>query len=1047
MCLYTFVSKKVELVKIRKTGILLILLVLLVAFFTGFAFALPNGTETPITTHPTCTYQSEPAIYGDKIVWEDVRDTALSQIYLYDLTTGEEYPLNASPQVQYHPAISGNTVVWTEPDFSGSDSKIVMYDMASLTRNEYNGYYDSWNSEYNFPKISGNTIVWQDYNVTTSNWDISVIRNFGSLPELVIYGDGDQKHPEIYQNYIVYENWTGTAYNSPSDIWLYNLSNATTVPVSEVFYEETFPHIYGERIVWQASNLSGDGIHIHVYENGAASRLTPLNATPFDQVHPSIFANKVVVEDKRRVALPDIYLYDLLSGTETWIAPNTLSGSQMNPDIYDSRIVWGDSRAGQSDQDIYLFTTGTVVECPIAGFSSTPSAGQVGLLVTFSDTSQGSPILHRTWNFSDGSPWSLNPVVPVTHQFFSAGIYPVKLTVGNTFCRNSTPDICRNRIYVDAPPVADFSATPVYGFAPLTVHFTDASCGAPESWVWDFGDGTTSTEQNPVHVYTRPGSSFSVSLTVNNTQGGGAINTKMQTDYIRTLIGATEISIIPVDGITTDQRNGIPFLVYNGSLLNSYTADVNWSFLTSIPPAGYGWQNISFTASDASGFQELANQTIIGNFSAVYFHTRDLTATNATYQIGVNYQIMTADYPAQSSITSEIWEGALPADAATFEYFASLIPPTGYTTISTIPFTAHITQNPPFGQGTATINVSISSSWYNSLQETPTTPVIIIGIGYDSVGNTVGIGLQPTRNRVGDMDFFTAEAPLYLTKFGLAQMSGSGNPIQLITLTLAEIIGPPIDLPSSDSTEISVPVSVVIQNTTSPAIKTPVTPDTGKTAKLYSNIQGVITQATTLQSADGLASVSIREGIVAKNSTGAALSSITINLIPAESVPGIPDGSAFTYAGMAYELQPDGSTFSPSISLSFTIPQAHWGQDFFIRTFDHASGVWQEVPTTYNPNTGVVNAEVTHFCCFALFSKAVTSVPSDLKTTPPEYMAPDIIAPPPPPTAMSIFTGMILWVVDMVTKHILVVAGAAILVAAVYLYGRKRRRDRVMYLL
>ena len=82
-------------------------------------------------------------------------------------------------------------------------------------------YYDSLNSEYNFPKISGNTIVWQDYNVTTSNWDISVVRNNGSVPELIVYGDGDQKHPEIYQNYIVYENWTGTAYNSPSDIWLY----------------------------------------------------------------------------------------------------------------------------------------------------------------------------------------------------------------------------------------------------------------------------------------------------------------------------------------------------------------------------------------------------------------------------------------------------------------------------------------------------------------------------------------------------------------------------------------------------------------------------------------------------------------------------------------------------------------------------------------------------------------------------------------------------------------------------------------------------------
>jgi LPXTG-motif cell wall-anchored protein len=61
-------------------------------------------------------------------------------------------------------------------------------------------------------------------------------------------------------------------------------------------------------------------------------------------------------------------------------------------------------------------------------------------------------------------------------------------------------------------------------------------------------------------------------------------------------------------------------------------------------------------------------------------------------------------------------------------------------------------------------------------------------------------------------------------------------------------------------------------------------------------------------------------------------------------------------------------------------------------------------------------------------------------------MAPDVIIPPPPPTAMSIFTGMILWVVDIVTKNVLVVAGIAVLVASVYLYGRKRRRDRIMYL-
>jgi LPXTG-motif cell wall-anchored protein len=47
---------------------------------------------------------------------------------------------------------------------------------------------------------------------------------------------------------------------------------------------------------------------------------------------------------------------------------------------------------------------------------------------------------------------------------------------------------------------------------------------------------------------------------------------------------------------------------------------------------------------------------------------------------------------------------------------------------------------------------------------------------------------------------------------------------------------------------------------------------------------------------------------------------------------------------------------------------------------------------------------------------------------------------------MSIFSGMILWIIDMVTKNVLVVAGIGILAVALFLYGRKRRRDRVMYL-
>jgi len=59
---------------------------------------------------------------------------------------------------------------------------------------------------------------------------------------------------------------------------------------------------------------------------------------------------------------------------------------------------------------------------------------------------------------------------------------------------------------------AEFSATPTTGPTPLEVQFTDETPGDFDTWSWDFGDGGTSNEQNPIHVYTNPGP-FTVSLT------------------------------------------------------------------------------------------------------------------------------------------------------------------------------------------------------------------------------------------------------------------------------------------------------------------------------------------------------------------------------------------------------------------------------------------------------------------------------------------------------------------------------------------------------
>jgi hypothetical protein len=78
-------------------------------------------------------------------------------------------------------------------------------------------------------------------------------------------------------------------------------------------------------------------------------------------------------------------------------------------------------------------------------------------------------------------------------------------------------------------PVANFSGTPILGTAPLEVSFTDSSTGDVESWAWSFGDGGSSTNQNPTHTYEDPGT-YGVILQVTG-PGGSDMETK--SGYIR----------------------------------------------------------------------------------------------------------------------------------------------------------------------------------------------------------------------------------------------------------------------------------------------------------------------------------------------------------------------------------------------------------------------------------------------------------------------------------------------------------------------------------
>ncbi len=138
-------------------------------------------------------------------------------------------------------------------------------------------------------------------------------------------------------------------------------------------------------------------------------------------------------------------------------------------------------------------STAMIGVCPlVVSFTATPTSGQVPVTVQFTDTSTYQPI-SWLWNFGDGGTSTLqNPA----HTYTASGDYTVRLDATNNLGK------CWNTSEISVSPLtASFTTNQTTGLVPLAVQFTDSSTDKPISWLWNFGDGGTSTLQNPVYTY------------------------------------------------------------------------------------------------------------------------------------------------------------------------------------------------------------------------------------------------------------------------------------------------------------------------------------------------------------------------------------------------------------------------------------------------------------------------------------------------------------------------------------------------------------------
>jgi len=303
------------------------------------------------------------------------------------------------------------------------------------------------------------------------------------------------------------------------------------------------------------------------------------------------------------------------------------------------------------------FTPDQFVDCG-AGFDCYASfyadfPNPIALSVQFTDVSSGTnaPVVAWSWAFGDGgTSTEQNPA----HTYAADGIYEVTLSIvtADSCTSTITQHICIGNGGGWEGPECQAMFYFIQDSSDLaTFYFQDYSLGTITSWLWNFGDGNTSTEQNPTHTYAEPGI-YIVTLTVN---GANCENTMY-------MIVATDDNILYEN---TCAALYLPFIYPDELtvfLLNLSSPDAisyTWDYgdgTTSSDPFGFhqyaesGVYTITLTIVTASGCTSTFSSTI--NFEDGSFRgTPQYSIINETNEAALIESLKVAPNPAASQVT------------------------------------------------------------------------------------------------------------------------------------------------------------------------------------------------------------------------------------------------------------------------------------------------------------------------------------------------------------------------------------------------------------
>ncbi len=388
-------------------------------------------------------------------------------------------------------------------------------------------YADRNNHDYHLKSKSGrwNGVEWVNDGVSSPCIDAGYpLSDYSNEPEpngnrinIGLYGNtGDASKSEII---LPVANFSANKTEGKAPLTIqFNDSSENAMSVSWDFNSDGVSDSVDRNPVYEFTTVGTFTVNLTATnENGTSSKLATIKVTekPVPVLPVANFtANLTVRFIDTSINSPNKWIWDFGDGTNS---------TEQNPvhtfskeGTYNVTLV-ATNDEGSSEIRSMIITVKSVLTPPVASFAANMTEGTVPLTVKFTDTSSRRPTGWK-WNFGDGNTSTVqNPV----YTFSGAGTYNVTLvaTNGDGSSDESSMNIKVNR--VPTPPIASFTANQTVGTAPLTVKFTDTSTNSPTSWKWSFGDGQTSTVQNPEHTFSGEGT-YRVTLIATNSDGSSA---------------------------------------------------------------------------------------------------------------------------------------------------------------------------------------------------------------------------------------------------------------------------------------------------------------------------------------------------------------------------------------------------------------------------------------------------------------------------------------------------------------------------------------------